>query len=77
MGNIYYGEPLEHAQSFVNIQEIISNEAGIALTRLEQLLNEGWSKQEIVDNWNKVFTIESNKFKSYKELENWLREVGI
>jgi hypothetical protein len=75
--NIYYGEPLEHAQSFVSIQDIIKNEASIALTRFEQLLNDGWTKQEILDNWNEVFTIERNKFKSYNELEKWLRKVGI
>jgi len=75
--SIYYGTPAEHAASFANLQQVISDEASIALNAFEKLLEQGWTKKQIVDDFNSVFKNNKNKFKTYKELEKYLMQMGI
>lgn len=77
MSNIYIGQVIEHAQSFMNISDIIKSEAGAALIAIEKALEKGYNKEEILEEWNIVFDSEECKFKSYEEVIDYLETVGI
>jgi len=77
MSDIYYGSPSEHSQSFMELQDIISNEASIALDALTMCLEKGWTKEEIVKDFNTPFESEDSKFKTYEEIVVFLENVGF
>lgn len=68
---------LGHAKSFANINDVIRVEANAALQSIEEHLEAGYTKQDIVDEWNQFFESEDNKFKDFDELEEWLITIGI
>lgn len=77
MSGINIGPIIDHAQSFATLNDAIALEAGATLLSIEEHLKNGYTKKEIVDEFNQAFQVNKYKFKSFKELDNWLRNVGI
>jgi len=68
-----------HIISFKNFTDLISDEASETLETINKLLDYGFTKKEILDGFNNGFDTNKVKvkFKSFNELEKWLRTVGI
>lgn len=66
-----------HSQSFMNLSEVIKNEATAALWAIEKAIENGQTKEEITDEWNEVFTSDECKFNDYDEIIDYLENVGI
>ena len=77
MSDWYIGQVREHSASFMGVVDIIRTEVTASLWAIEQALERGQTKEEIVDEWNEVFECEESKFKDYDEIIEWLENVGI
>ena len=72
------GEIAEHAKSFMEIAAIIRTESSAALDAIDLAINEfGASEDEILDEWNSVFSNEEFWFESLDEVIDYLYNVGV